>query len=244
MKRNNIARFLFLVLILGWAGTEMWPLRDESGKLIDQFGKATNRDAAFEQAYEAAKEAHDPNDENSNEFGILQGAVENAGLVLSNYTWSPNLKFRGQVPDNRLVLQTLQKKVAGKLQLGLDLKGGSSFLVALDTSNLNTNDLDKASATKVALDQAVEVLRARVDTIGVAEPEIRTMGDDKIMVQLPGLSEADQAKAKKLVTEAAFLEFALVHKDSARLLANDITPAGYRKYAHTTKDAQGNSFTD
>ena len=140
MKRNNIARFLFLVLILAWAGTEMWPLQDESGKLIAQFGKATNKDAAFEQAYDEAKAAHDSDDENSNEFSILQGAVENAGLVLSNYTWSPNLTFRGQVPDNRVVLQKLQKKVAGKLQLGLDLKGGSSFLVALDTSSLNTNE--------------------------------------------------------------------------------------------------------
>ncbi|MDP7048813.1 MAG: protein translocase subunit SecD [Verrucomicrobiota bacterium] len=233
MKRNNIARFLFLVLILGWAGTEMWPLRDEPGKLIEQFGKATNKDAAFEKAYEAAKEAYDPSDENSNEFGILQKAVEDAGLVLSNYTWAPKLKFRRQVPDNRHVLQTLQKEVAGQIQLGLDLKGGSSFLVEMQMNSTN------AVEQQGALSQAVEVLRRRVDTIGVAEPEIRTMGNNKIMVQLPGLSEADQAEAKKLVTEAAFLEFALVHNDSERLIANGIVPDGYGKYAHAQKDRDG-----
>jgi SecD/SecF fusion protein len=215
----------------------MWPLWDDPGKLIEQFGKATNRDAELEKVYAAAMENFDSEEENGNEFGILQKAVEDAGLVLTNYNF-PKMTFRGQVPDNRLVLQKLQKQVAGQIQLGLDLKGGSSFLVAMDT-----NKLDNASASG-ALAQAVEVLRRRVDTIGVAEPDIRPLGDNKIMIQLPGLSEADQAKAKKLVTEAAFLEFALVHKDSARLLANDITPAGYRKYAHTTKDAQGNSFTD
>ena len=59
----------------------MWPLRDEPGKLIEQFGKATNKDATFDQAYEAAKATYDPLDENSNEFGILQKAVEDAGLV-------------------------------------------------------------------------------------------------------------------------------------------------------------------
>jgi len=64
-----------------------------------------------------------------------------------------------------------------------------------------------------------------------------------IMIQLPGLSEADQAEAKKLVTEAAFLEFALVHKDSSTLIANDVTPDGYRKYALTSKDEAGNSST-
>ncbi|HJO09757.1 MAG TPA: protein translocase subunit SecD [Verrucomicrobiota bacterium] len=233
MKRNNIARFLFLLLILAWAGTEMTPLWDQPGKLIEEFGKAENKDAEFEKAIAEAKANHAKDD--SNEFGTLYTAVEKSELALTNYF--PNMNFRGQVPDNRLVLQRIQKRVAGQIQLGLDLKGGSSFLVAMDT-----NKLDNASASG-ALSQAVEVLRRRVDSIGVAEPDIRPLGANKIMIQLPGLSEADQAKAKKLVTEAAFLEFALVHKDSARLLANDITPAGYKKYAHTTKDAQGNSFT-
>ena len=39
MKRNNLARFLFLLLILAWAGTEMNPLWDEPGKLIEEFSK-------------------------------------------------------------------------------------------------------------------------------------------------------------------------------------------------------------
>ena len=233
MKRNNIARFLFLLLILAWAGTEMTPLWDQPGKLIEEFGKAENKDAEFEKAIAEAKANHAKDD--SNEFGTLYTAVEKSELALTNYF--PNMNFRGQVPDNRLVLQRIQKRVAGQIQLGLDLKGGSSFLVAMDT-----NKLDNASASG-ALSQAVEVLRRRVDSIGVAEPDIRPLGANKIMIQLPGLSEADQAKAKKLVTEAAFLQFALVHKDSARLIANDITPAGHKKYAHTTKDAQGNSFT-
>ena len=236
MKRNNLARFLLLLLILGWAWTEMYPLRDEPGKLIEQFGKATNKDADFDKVFQAAYANFDPNDKNSNEFGTLYEAVEASGLVLTNYNF-PKMTFRGQVPDNRLVLQKLQKQVAGQIQLGLDLKGGSSFLVAMDT-----NKLENAAASG-ALAQAVEVLRRRVDSIGVAEPDIRPLGANKIMIQLPGLSEADQAKAKKLVTEAAFLEFALVHNDSARLIANDLTPAGYKKYAYTTKDPQGNSST-
>ena len=237
MKRNNLARFLLLLLILSWAWTEMYPLRDKPGKLITQFDKATNKDAAFNQVYEAAKAAHDPTDENSNEFGILHKAVEDAGLVLTNYNWSPKMTFRDQVPNNRLVLQKLQKQVAGQIQLGLDLKGGSSFLVAIDTNKLEN------TAAGGALAQAVEVLRRRVDTIGVAEPDIRPLGANKIMIQLPGLSEADQAKAKKLVTEAAFLEFALVHENSDRLIADELIPDGYKKYAYTSKDAQGDKFT-
>ena len=236
MKRNNLARFLLLLLILGWAWTEMYPLRDEPGKLITQFDKATNKDADFDKVYQTALANFDSNDKNSNEFGTLYEAVEASGLVLTNYNF-PKMTFRGQVPDNRLVLQKLQKQVAGQIQLGLDLKGGSSFLVAMDTNKLEN------TAAGGALAQAVEVLRRRVDTIGVAEPDIRPLGANKIMIQLPGLSEADQAKAKKLVTEAAFLEFALVHENSDRLIADELTPDGYKKYAYTSKDAQGDKFT-
>ena len=236
MKRNNLARFLLLLLILGWAWTEMYPLWNQPGKLIEQFGKATNKDADFDKVLQAANANFDADDKNSNEFGTLYEAVEASGLVLTNYNF-PKMTFRGQVPDNRLVLQKLQKQVAGQIQLGLDLRGGSSFLVAIDT-----NKLENAAAGG-ALAQAVEVLRRRVDTIGVAEPDIRPLGANKIMIQLPGLSEADQAKAKKLVTEAAFLEFALVHQNSDRLIADEITPDGYKKYAYTSKDAQGDKFT-
>ena len=236
MKRNNLARFLLLLLILGWAWTEMYPLRDEPGKLITQFDKATNKDADFDKVYQTALANFDSNDKNSNEFGTLYEAVEASGLVLTNYNF-PKMTFRGQVPDNRLVLQKLQKQVAGQIQLGLDLKGGSSFLVAMDTNKLEN------TAAGGALAQAVEVLRRRVDTIGVAEPDIRPLGANKIMIQLPGLSEADQAKAKKLVTEAAFLEFALVHENSDRFIADELTPDGYKKYAYTSKDAQGDKFT-
>ncbi|HIM68528.1 MAG TPA: protein translocase subunit SecD, partial [Verrucomicrobia bacterium] len=232
MKRNNLARFLFLLLILGWAGTEMTPLWDKPGKLIEEFKKAKDRDEAFDKVVADVEASHEEDD--SNEFGDLYKAVEASGLALTNYF--PKIKFGEQAPDNRLVLQALQKRVAGQIQLGLDLKGGSSFLVAMDT-----NKLENASG---AIAQAVEVLRRRVDSIGVAEPDIRPVGDNKIMIQLPGLSEADQAEAKKLVTEAAFLEFALVHKESRSLIANGITPAGYRKYALTTKDDAGNKFTN
>ena len=254
MKRNNLARFLFLLLILAWAGTEMTPFRDLS--LIDEFSKAKDdqdnalfkdKDEAFSNVIATATASYETN--KSNEFGHLYNAVETNGLALINYF--PKMKFGERTPNNRLVLQSLQKRVAGQIQLGLDLKGGSSFLVAMDTSKLDTNKVDYASS---ALAQAVEVLRLRVDSIGVAEPDIRPVGDNMIMIQLPGLSEADKADAKRLVTEAAFLQFALVHKDSRtlidrerRLAANgvddDITPDGYRKYALTTKDDAGNSFT-
>src|SRR5262245_25568974 len=60
----------------------------------------------------------------------------------------------------------------------------------------------------LAVRQAVETIRNRVDQFGVAEPTITRQGDDRILVQLPGLQEPERAKA--LIGKTALLEFKLL----------------------------------
>ena len=64
--------------------------------------------------------------------------------------------------------------------------------------------------------QALETIRNRVDQFGVAEPVITRQGDNRILVQLPGLQ--DPARAKALIGKTAVLEFKLVDEamDAAR----------------------------
>jgi len=77
------------------------------------------------------------------------------------------------------------------------------------------------------LSQAVEVLRKRVDKLGVAEPIIQPEGDDRILVQLPGLSDEDKDRARTNLNKAAYLELRMVHPDSAKLLADGLSEPGY-----------------
>jgi preprotein translocase subunit SecD len=77
--------------------------------------------------------------------------------------------------------------------LGLDLQGGAS--VVLEPTRV---------AAPEELDVAVEIIRNRVDGLGVAEPEISTQGDN-ILVQLPGVDE--QQRALDLVGQTAELRF-------------------------------------
>ncbi|MDR1487812.1 MAG: protein translocase subunit SecD, partial [Deltaproteobacteria bacterium] len=56
--------------------------------------------------------------------------------------------------------------------------------------------------------QALETIRNRVDMFGVAEPDIRPQGEDRIIIQLPGVADPDQAVA--LIGKTAILEFKLV----------------------------------
>ena len=233
-----------MLLVLGWAGYEMIPLQDKDRRLLERFrsesANSTNR-AAVTSIYETAKDSFDAQPElEKNEYGALMSAVDESGEALSDHF---NYKFSGKKTTeemNTLIMQKLQRDSSGQIQFGLDLQGGSSFLVQMKTNNINQAD------QQGALSQAVEVLRRRVDDefSGVVEPDIRPMGLDKVMIQLPGLSEANQAKARQLVTQAAFLEFGLVHTNSMALISNGITPPGYKKYTQTQRDPEGSEYTE
>ena len=241
MKRNNLKRFAILALILWWAISEMTPLQDKPGRLLEKFVSESNdRESPIILGISQSARTNFIQQQSSNEYGALLSAVEESGVSLKNHF---NYIARGKKSDkeiNNSILQKIQSEANGQIQYGLDLQGGSSFLVAMKMNN--TNDVDYQGA----LSQAVEVLRSRVDKefLGVVEPDIRPMGEDKIMIQLPGLSAADQSKARQIVTQAAFLEFGLVHTNSLALIANGITPKGYKKYSQTRKDSLGNETTN
>ena len=88
------------------------------------------------------------------------------------------------------------------VKLGLDLKGGTTLTLRADVSDIPQADRSKA------LDAAKEVISRRVNFLGVAEPIIQTSkvgGDYRIIVELPGVSNVDEAK--RLVGQTAKLEF-------------------------------------
>ncbi len=90
-----------------------------------------------------------------------------------------------------------------------------------------------------AREQALEVIRNRVDEFGVTEPSIQPQGASKIIVQLPGMK--DPERAKRLIGRTALLEFNLVDtnpEDLKRALKGDV-PAGYELKHLKKQDAQG-----
>jgi len=90
-----------------------------------------------------------------------------------------------------------------RIKLGLDLQGGMNLLMEVDESQL-----PKGLALTEAVDRAVEVVRNRVDQIGVSEPLIQKEGTKWIVVQLPGVKDSEEAK--KMIGQTALLEFKLV----------------------------------
>jgi preprotein translocase subunit SecD len=93
------------------------------------------------------------------------------------------------------------------LKRGLDLQGGMHLALELDQSKQVSAD------PKKDLDLALTVLRKRIDEFGVEEPVVQKIGDDRIVVELAGIT--DPARAKAIVQRSAFLEFKITDKTGA-----------------------------
>ena len=133
-----------------------------------------------------------------------------------------------------------------KIKLGLDLKGGTSFLLKMDLSQID------AAGKGQAIRQAIEILERRINKFGVSEPIIQSVGsgttEDRILVQLPGLTEAARTEARRTIEQTAYLEFLLVHADNDRLQAESGSPyfhapLGYTNLTQDVKGSEGQAAT-
>lgn len=109
-----------------------------------------------------------------------------------------------------------------RINLGLDLKGGMHLILKVENEKLK-DDVAKNDAVL----RSIEVLRNRIDGLGVGETLIQRQGDNQILVQLPGVT--DREKAIEMVGRVAHLEFRLVSSDAEKFkeALNGNVPAGY-----------------
>src|SRR6202040_2350522 len=163
-------------------------------------------------------------------------------LVLFGWYFATDLGLRKRLLAMALMVLLVLFSIATiwppekKIALGLDIKGGTSFLIRLMGTDKEIN--------KGMLDQAVEVIRKRVDYFGAGEPIISPVGNDRILVQIPGLDTAKIQEARDQLSRVAKLEFRLVYPDSGERLSaidagKEVIPPEYRieVYKHA---AEGN----
>ncbi|MEO5803291.1 MAG: protein translocase subunit SecD [Verrucomicrobiota bacterium] len=226
MKRNNSWKWALVIFLVAWS---LWSLNPPASRdLIEEFqNEATKQDATFNSIVKRAKELKKENSANS--FGNLKEAIGTNDIR----PYFPDINTKAELDPTRAILNRVQKDAAGKIKLGLDLQGGTSFLVGMDTNKLDSADKDRV------LSQAVEVLRKRIDKFGIAEPVIQPAGNDRISIQLPGLSQDQKDEYKRKIETAAFLEFRLVHEKSADLIQQGITEPGYEILQMKSRNRDG-----
>ncbi|HOX25654.1 MAG TPA: protein translocase subunit SecD [Candidatus Krumholzibacteria bacterium] len=91
---------------------------------------------------------------------------------------------------------------AKAIRRGLDLQGGMYLVLEIDTEGMTADQAHDARA------RVLEIITNRVNQFGVSEPVIQAIGDRRIIVQLPGLQDAERAKG--LIGSTARLEFRLL----------------------------------
>ncbi len=144
-------------------------------------------------------------------------------------------RYIGHDGDTAVEIKFRSEEVRDKAQILLDVEypdllieqkdreGGYFLLARLD-------EKEKRETRKLALKQNITTLRNRVNELGVAEPVIQQQGENRIVVQLPGVQ--DTARAKEILGATATLEFRLTDEthDAEAAARTGRVPAGLKLY--------------
>jgi preprotein translocase subunit SecD len=125
-------------------------------------------------------------------------------VLLSGWALYPRKVVERVKRNGVFVFDTVQRV---PLKRGLDLQGGMHLTLEVDESKGTI--ANKAEA----LDRALKVVRTRIDEFGVSEPVVQKVGNDRIIVELPGID--DPARATEVVQKSAFLQFQITDKSQA-----------------------------
>jgi len=159
---------------------------------------------------------------------ILRGEkVRYLSIARTSSGNSIEIKFRNEA-DRELATSIIRKEYP-RLLLEQEERGGDAFLV------VTISDEEMRETKKMALQQNVITLRNRVNELGVAEPVVQQQGENRIVVQLPGIQ--DTARAKEILGATATLEFRMaVENANVQAALKGRPPVGTRLY----KERDGN----
>ena len=161
--------------------------------------------------------------------------------------------IRATLRDNRVRYTSVERRADGTIQTVLADEADVSRamqLMAADqpmltrsvsgnriTTRLPDSEIDQIALD--AIDQNITTLRNRVDEVGVAEPVIQRQGDDRVVVQLPGVQ--DTAEAKRMIGATATLAYhAVLDGDAYEAARTGVVPPDGRLYYSRELGPDGN----
>ncbi len=225
MLKRYLWKILLSVFIAGWAIAQLLPLKDipfatyaksNASAKTEEFAKLLDEAAARKKSGDAPSV-----------FVALKQIGSERRIDLTQYF--PDIRLESALRNiekrNQILMNELLLRSKGRLQLGLDLNGGVAVTLEVDpkVASRDPNDVQKEK-----LGKAVDIISARVNAFGVAEPLIRPVGDNRIEVELPGINTKDNPEIVENVKAPARLEFRQVHPTltPSNVAAGEIPP-GY-----------------
>jgi SecD/SecF fusion protein len=227
MIKRNLWKLVLSFAIVAWAVATLYPLNDRP---FAEYAKASSTAKSAEFAA-LIKEATDRTSAQSasgqapSVFVALKQIARERKLDLAQFFPDINLgDVKNLEKRNALLLDELLRLSKGKLQLGLDLKGGVAFTLEVDEAAAAAATSEGEREEKLA--KAIDIIGNRINAFGVAEPIIRPVGKNRIEVQLPSISTKDNPEVVNAVKKPARLDFRLVHPFAMPGQVQD-APAGY-----------------
>ncbi len=248
MLKRNLWKLVLCLAIVAWSITQLVPVND-APSFVDYirplaskkevtvntekvtFGKVLDEAAARKKNLQAASE-----------FVALKQIGKERRLDLTQFF--PDIRLEDSLRNiekrNDILLTELLRRSKGRLQLGLDLKGGVAFtLEAKDEPGKPVDTYQRAEK----LQKAIEIIGNRINGFGVAEPVIRPIGENRIEIQLPGISTKDNPDVVDQVTAPARLDFRIVHSTAFPGPGVE-TPAGYELKTLDYEGRKGETGTE
>ena len=135
--------------------------------------------------------------------------------------------IRTTLRDNRIAYRVVERRADNSIQVGLGEGADAdaaraalakaqptlSYAVSGQTIAITVPDAELKQIASGAIEQNLITLRNRVNQLGVSEPTIQRQGEDRIVVELPGVQ--DTAEAKRMIGATASLEFRAVVEGNA-----------------------------
>jgi SecD/SecF fusion protein len=238
MFRRNLWKTVVTVGIVLWAVLTIIPVKDR--KFDDYIrteatAKRTEFAALMQKASDRVKAG-----QAQSVFMALKQIGREEKIDLSQFF--PQVRLEASLKNvsrrNDILLDELLRQSKGRLQLGLDLKGGVAFTLEV-ADQVIAKEQTEVRQEKLA--KAIEIIGNRVNGLGVAEPIIRPIGTTRIEVQLPGVSTKDNPEVVNSLKKPARLDFRLVHPT---LTPPAEIPPGYEIMPLDYEGRGGENFTE
>jgi SecD/SecF fusion protein len=240
MFRRNLWKIVLTLVLLAWSVATLVPLKDQP---FADYARthATAKPAEFNALLTEAA-ALKAGGKAPSEFVALKQIGKERKLDLSQYF--PDIRLESSLKNiekrNDILLSELLRRSKGRLQLGLDLNGGVAFtLEAVPRPGDDQSPQERADK----LAKAIDIISTRINGLGVAEPLIRQVGDNRIEVQLPGVNTRDNPDIVDNVRAPAQLDFRIVHPTLTPGPGID-TPIGYQVMTLEDEGRHGETSTE
>ncbi|MFT3867058.1 MAG: protein translocase subunit SecD [Nibricoccus sp.] len=236
MLQRNLWKLTISFAIVLWAVWTLVPINDRPFADYAR-SKVQAKSAEFSALLKeaAAQKAANPA---TSEFVALKQIAKDRRIDLgAQYYPGFNLgDIKNIERKNGVLLDYLLKESRGKLQQGLDLVGGVAVTLEADEAALAKLP---EWQRKEKLSKAIQIISDRVNGLGVAEPLIRPVGENRIEIQMPAINTKDNPEAVDSIKKPARLDFRLVHPSLTPQPGVD-TPAGYEilTLEHETRNGE------